>query len=270
MSIHPTAIVDRSAEIDPSADIGAYALVEAGVKIGAHTKIYPHAYISEGTTLGQRCQIHPFAVVGHHPQDLKWDGAPSYAEIGDGTVIREGAQVHRGTTAESTTVVGKRVYIMATGHVGHNCVIGDDVVIANAGLVSGHVHVGDRAFVSGCAVIHQFTRVGELAMLGGGVRVPADVPPFMLVTPDGIVGPNLVGLRRAGFAREERQEIRAAYKILFRSGLRFSDAVAQVAEMVETDPGRRLTEFLRAPSKRGLMRFRSRAAVNRGDAEQVE
>jgi UDP-N-acetylglucosamine acyltransferase len=269
MPIHSTAIVDKHAEIDSSAEVGAYVVVAAGVKIGARTKLYPHAYISEGTTLGQGCQVHPFAVVGHHPQDLKWEGSPSYTVIGDGTVIREGAQVHRGTEPESTTVVGQRVYIMATGHVGHNCVIGDDVVIANAGLVSGHVHIDRRAFVSGCAVIHQFTRIGELAMLGGGVRVPGDVPPFMMVTPEGVVGPNVVGLRRASLSREERQEIRAAYKTLYRSGVPLRDAVARVAEMVKTDPGRRLVEFLEAPSKRGLMRFKGQGH-GPGNAEQAE
>ncbi|MFQ5805754.1 MAG: acyl-ACP--UDP-N-acetylglucosamine O-acyltransferase [Phycisphaerae bacterium] len=269
MPIHPTAIVDKHAEIDPAADIGAYAIVEAGVKIGAGTKIYPHAYISQGTTLGQRCQIHPFAVVGHHPQDLKWGGAPSYTKIGDETTIREGASVHRGTMAESTTVVGKRVYLMSTAHVGHNCVVGDDVILANATLLSGHVHVGNRAFFSGTARIHQFVRVGEMTMIAG-VRVICDVPPFMMVTSDGVVGPNLVGLRRAGLSSEERLEIRAAYKLLFRSGLLFREAVEQVAETVKTDPGRRLVEFLRAPSKRGFTRFKSPGRDAEGDLEQVK
>lgn len=258
MAIHPTAIVDRRAELDPSVEVGAYAVIAADVRVGAGTRIYPHAYISEGTTLGQRCQVHPFAVVGHHPQDLKWQQQPSYTQIGDETIIREGAQVHRGTMPESTTIVGRRVYLMATGHVGHNCVIGDDVIIANAGLVSGHVEIGPRAFVSGCAVIHQFVRIGELAMIGGGVRVSTDVPPFMLVTPDGLAGTNVVGLHRAGFTAQQRQELRQAYKTLFRSGLPFARALAQVAETVQTDAGRRLVEFLRTPSRRGIMRFRGR------------
>ena len=267
MPIHPTAIIDRHAEVDPSADVGAYAIVEPGVKIGAETRLYPHAYVSQGTTLGERCQIHPFAVVGHHPQDLKWEGKPSYTRIGDETVIREGAQVHRGTMPESTTIVGQRVYIMATGHVGHNCVVEDDAIVANAGLLAGHVHLGRRAFVSGCALVHQFTRIGYLAMIGGGVRVSRDVPPFMLVTPDGIAGPNVVGLRRAGFSSPERQEIRIAYQTLYRSGLLLPDAIAQVAETVKTDPGRQLLEFLKAPSKRGLMRFKGGAGA---DSEQAE
>lgn len=270
MPIHPTAIVDASAEVDPSAEIGAYAIVEAGVRIGAETKLYPHAYVSWGATLGRRCQIHPFAVVGHPPQDLKWDGSPSYTEVGDETVIREGASVHRGTIPESITVVGKRVYLMATAHVGHNCVVGDDVILANGAMLGGHVQVGARTFVGGDVPIHQFVRVGELAMLAGGLRAVSDVPPYMMVGRDGLVGPNVVGIRRAGFSREERLEIRAAYRTLFRSGLLFRDAIERVAAEVKTNPGRRLIEFLRSPSKRGIMAFRGRGREAASDVEQAE
>lgn len=256
MPIHPTAIVDKSAEVDPSAEVGAYAIVEAGVKIGAETKLYPHAYVAQGTTLGRRCRIHPFAVVGHHPQDLAWEGAPSYTEIGDETIIREGASVHRGTVPESTTVVGKHVYMMATSHVGHNCVIGDRTILVNGALLSGHVHVGRRAILAGGTAVHQFTRIGELVMISG-VRIPCDVPPFMLVGPAGVLGTNVVGLRRAGFSNEERLEIRRAYKMLYRSKLMFREAIERVAETVRTAPGKRLVEFLRGDSRRGYLGYKS-------------
>jgi UDP-N-acetylglucosamine acyltransferase len=251
--------VDKSAEIDPTASVGAYAIIEAGVKIGAGTRVFAHAYISEGVTIGERCQIHPFAVVGHYPQDIKWDGAPSYTVIGDDTVIREGAQVHRGTEPDSTTRIGSRVYMMANSHVAHNCTIGDDVIIANGALLSGHIKVGPKAFISGNVVIQQFARIGELAMLGGGIRVPNDVPPFMMVVPEGVVGVNLIGLRRAGMSREERQELRNAYKTLYRTERPFKDAVAEVVGSLRTEPGRRLADFLKAPSNRGIMRYRGRA-----------
>jgi UDP-N-acetylglucosamine acyltransferase len=145
---------------------------------------------------------------------------------------------------------------MSIGHVGHNCVLGDEVKVANSGLLSGHVTVGDRAFVSGNVSVHQFVRIGELAMIGGSLRVPSDVPPFMMVGPAGIVGPNVIGLRRAGFSAADRAEIRECHRVLFRLGLSFRDAIARVAEMVRTEPGRRLVEFLRAPSKRGYMTLR--------------
>ncbi len=256
MPIESTACVDKSARIDPAARIGAYAIIEAGVTIGADTRIYPHAYVSEGTSIGQRCQVHPFAVVGHHPQDVKWDGAPSYTVIGDDTVIREGAQVHRGTEPGSTTVIGRHVYLMANAHVAHNCTVGDHVIIANGALLSGHITVGPRAFISGNVVIQQFARIGELAMLGGGTRIPNDVPPFMMVVPEGVVGVNLVGLRRAGMSREQRQELRQAYRLLYRSGKPFRDAVEEVCGFVRTDPGLRLAAFLREPSQRGIMRYK--------------
>ncbi len=268
MTIHPTAIVHKTAEIDPTAEVGAYAVIEAGVQIGPQTRVYPHAYIAGGTRLGRGCQIHPFAVVGHHPQDLAWEGSPSYTVIGDETVIREHATVHRGTVPQSTTVVGKRCYIMSTGHVGHNCVIGDEVKIVNGGLLSGHVQVGDKAFISGGAGVHQFVRIGELAMISGLSRVPKDVPPFMTVAPAGIVGPNVVGLRRAGLTAEERHEIRTCHRVLFCSELHFPEAVERVAKMVRTDPGRRLVEFLQAPSKRGFMRLKRRAGAD-GDSDGV-
>ncbi len=264
MPIHPTAIIDRTAEIDPTAEIGAYAIVEKNVRVGPQTRLYAHAYVAEGTTLGQGCQIHPFAVVGHLPQDLKWEGAPSFTQVGDETVVREHATIHRGTTPSSTTIVGRHCYIMSTGHIGHNCVIGDHVIVANGALLSGHVEAGPRAFVSGNSVVHQFARIGELAMIAGLARVPKDVPPFMLLGPAGVVGPNVVGLRRAGLTSEERQELRQCYRVLYRSGLHFPEAVQRVADMVRTSPGRRLAEFLHAPSKRGFCgpQQRGRAAVD--------
>lgn len=270
MPIHPTAVIDRTAEIDPTAEVGAYAIVEPHVKIGAETRLYPHAYVSSGTTLGRRCQIHPFAVVGHHPQDLKWDGSPSYTTVGDDTVIREGAQVHRGTMPESTTIIGSRVYMMATSHVGHNCVIGDGVIMVNGALASGHVEIGPRAFLSANSMFHQFIRVGELAMISGGSRILQDVPPFMMCGPAGVFQTNVVGLRRAGFTREERLEIRLAYKTLYRSGLPFREAIAQVVAMVKTAPGRRLAAFLQIPAKRGYAAYKGDARTGEDGDEREE
>ena len=258
MAIHPTAIIDKTAEIDQSAEVGAYAVVERNVRIGAETRLYPHTYIAEGTTLGRRCQVHPFAVVGHQPQDTKWPGEPSYLQIGDETVVREHASLHRGTIPGSTTVIGARCYIMSTGHVGHNCVIGDGVTIATGAMLAGHVEVGAGAFISGNAALHQFTRVGELAMIGGNSSLGQDVPPFMLVRfPQVILGPNVIGLRRAGLGAAERLEVRQSYRVLYRSGLPFPKAVDQVAQSVRTDAGRRLVQFLRAPSKRGFLTYRA-------------
>lgn len=268
MPIHPTAIVDPTAEIDPTADIGAYAIIEGDVHIGAETRLYPHAFIARYTTIGRRCRIHPFAVVGHLPQDVKFGGAPSRTCIGDDTIVREHATIHRGTLPESVTSVGHRCFLMAGAHVGHNCTVADDAVLVNGVLLAGHVEVGPGAFVSGNSVIHQFVRIGELAMIGGGLRAASDVPPFLLVGPAGVVGPNVVGLRRAGLSAEERNEIRRAYRILYRSGLPFPKGVEQVAALVQTAPGRRLVEFLRGHSRRGFARLKTpRGEAVAGDGE---
>ncbi len=270
MSIHSTAVIDKTAEVDPTAEIGAYAIVERHVRIGPGVRLYPHAYVSDGTTLGARCQIHPFAVVGHHPQDTKWAGEPSYTEIGEETVVREHASVHRGTMPGSTTYIGRKCYLMATSHVGHNCVVGDEVTIANGSMLGGHIEVGRRAFISGNVVAHQFTRIGELTMIGGSVALAQDVPPFMLVRyPEVVLGTNTVGLRRAGIGARERTELRECYRVLYRQGLPLPQAVERVAEIVQTDVGRRLLDFLRSPSRRGILAYRVWAG-SRGTSEEDE
>lgn len=255
MPIDPRAVVDAKAEVDPSADIGPYAVVEAGVSIGPETKLWPHAFVARGTTLGARVQVHPFATVGHEPQDLAYKGSPTYTTVGDDTIIREHASIHRGTDPETTTVVGARCFIMSTAHIAHNCVLGDDVILVNGVMLAGHVHVGNRAFFGGGTGVHQFARVGELAMLRGNSSVPCDVPPFTMIGPRGVVGLNVIGLRRAGISSDERKELRQAYRDIFRSGHPFRDCLAAVEPRIQTAPGKRFIEFLKAPSKRGMMRF---------------
>jgi UDP-N-acetylglucosamine acyltransferase len=268
MPIHTTAIIDRSAEIDPSAEVGAYAIIEAGVRIASGAVIHPHAFIGRGTSLGERVQVHPFATVGHHPQDLAWQQVPSYTEIGPETIIREGASVHRGTKPESTTRLGRNVFVMACAHVAHNCVVGDEAILVNGVLLAGYVEAGAKAFFGGGVGVHQFARIGELAMIRGHAEVTMDVAPFMMVGPQGVVGPNTVGLRRAGFSPEQRQELRALYHAIFRARGGFRHAVEAAAAQAKTDPGRRLIEFLSAPSRRGFVGYaRGRASRLRGDDE---
>ncbi|MBW7906685.1 MAG: acyl-ACP--UDP-N-acetylglucosamine O-acyltransferase [Phycisphaerae bacterium] len=253
MTIHPTAIVDRRAELDASVEVGAYAIIEADVRIGAGTRIWPHAYVARYTTLGARCQVHPFAVVGHLPQDVKYRDAPSYAEVGDDTVVREHATIHRATEPDSRTIVGARCLLMSTAHVAHNCVVADDVIMANGALLGGHTRVGPRAFLSGNCAVHQFTRVGELAMIGGGAMVVGDVPPFMTVLGRAVVGLNVIGMRRAGVSAAERDELRRAFQTLYRGHYPWRRAVVEVTTRCQTPAGRRLADFLGTPARRGFL-----------------
>jgi UDP-N-acetylglucosamine acyltransferase len=253
MAIHPTAIIDREAEIDPSATIGAYAVIEGRVRVSAGAVVYPHVYISGWVEIGANCQIHPGAVIGHVPQDFHFDGSRSYCRIGEGTIVREHASIHRGTQPESATIVGKNCFIMGYSHIGHNCEVGDNVKIANMSALSGHVTVGQGTFVSGYALIHQFVRIGEYAMIAGGTRLCMDAPPFLTCMGESeCMCVNVIGLRRAGFGKEEIQELRDAYRTLYRGGKTFRAAVEELAGSAKMPASKRLVEFVSTKSKRGI------------------
>ncbi len=253
MPIHPTAIVDRSSQVDETAEIGAYAIVEPGAVIGPGVRLYPHAYVSQGTTLARGVQIHPFAVVGHPPQDLAFKGEPSFTQVGEDTIVREGATIHRGTMPGSTTIVGKRCFLMSNAHVAHNCIVGDDVKMAQAAMLGGHARIGPNVFIGGAGAVHQFVRIGELVMIGGLFRATSDVAPFLMVESGRLAGVNIIGLRRAGVPAEERQEIRDLFRLLWRSGRMFREVLGEAVERARTPRGRQLVAFLQEPSKRGVM-----------------
>ena len=232
MPIHATAIVSKKAELDSSVEVGPNVVIEEHVKIGAGTKIWANAYLTGYTEIGRDNEIHMGAVLGHEPQDLKFDcGCRSYLKIGDRNVFREYCTVHRGTEPESATVIGNECYLMATAHVGHNCVIGNNVIICNCALLAGCVHVGDRAFISGGVVIHQFTHVGRLAMFSGNARVSMDVPPFTLAAERNEVHAlNLVGLKRAKIAPEALAELKKLFKLFYLSGLNGTQALKEASQ----------------------------------------
>jgi UDP-N-acetylglucosamine acyltransferase len=253
MSIHPTAIIDKHAELDASVEVGPYVVIDGPVRIGAGTRIRSHVWLTGWTQIGERCDIFPFAALGGPPQDSHHQGERSYCRIGDRVIIREAVTIHRGTQPESATEIGDDCFITSQCHIGHNCRLGRGVTLIFTAGLSGHVEVGDRAILSGGSVIHQFARIGELAFVAANARVGNDVPPFMICHGEStIVNVNIVGLRRAGFNSEARQELRDAYRMLYRSGLPFRKAVDQLATMVRTDAGQRLVQFLRSESKRGF------------------
>ncbi len=241
--------MNSKAEIDPSVDVGPNVVIEEFVKIGAGTRIWANAYLTGHTEIGRNNQIHMGAVIGHEPQDLKFDRTcQSYLKIGDRNVFREYCTVHRGTEPESATVIGHECYLMAAAHVGHNCVIGNNVIIVNCALLAGHVHVGDSAFISGGAVIHQFTQIGKLAMLSGNARVSMDVPPFTLAAErNEIHALNLVGLRRAKISREALGELKTVFKLFYLSGLNGNQALKEASAdgAFKTAEAREFIEFVR-------------------------
>jgi UDP-N-acetylglucosamine acyltransferase len=253
--VHPTAIVDPGAALGPDAVVGPYCIVGPGVQIGAGTTVGPHAVIQRDTTLGTGCTVGPGAVLGADPQDLKYHGEATSLEIGDETRIREYATLHRGTAATGRTMVGKRCYLMAYVHVAHDCVIEDDVVIANAVQLGGHVHVEANATIGGLTPVHQFVRIGRFAFVGGGSRVPQDVPPFTRAAgnPMRLYGINSLALVRAGFSGELRAGLKHAYRLLFNSNLSLAQAVERLRmESPDVPEVMRLVDFV-VSSQRGVL-----------------
>ncbi len=242
--IHPRA------ELHPTVQVGAYAVIGERVKVGAGTVIGHHAVIDGYTEIGARNQIFPGAAIGLEPQDLKYDGSPSLVKIGDDNLIREYVTINRATGAGEATVIGNRNLLMAYVHVGHNCAIEDRVIISNGTALAGHIRIESRATISGVLGIHQFVQVGRLAMIGGMSRINRDVPPYMLVegNPARVRSLNKVGLQRAGLADAEGgkiiQSLKKAFRILYRSGLSLNEALEQLDLLIDQEPIQHLRQFL--------------------------
>ncbi len=253
--VHPSAVVDPTAELDIDVVVEPFAIVGPRVQVGAGTTIGPRATVYGPTRLGTGCTIGVGAVLGTDPQDLKYRGERSELVIGDETQIREYATVNRGTAESGSTIVGSHCFLMSYAHVAHDCRIGDHVILANAVQMAGHVTIGDHAQVGGLTPIHQFVRIGEHAFVGGGSRVPQDVPPFARTAgnPIRMYGINAIGLRRAGFDADLRGAIGRAFRLLFNSKMPRTEAI----ERVRLESGHlpevvRLLEFI-AKSERGVM-----------------
>jgi UDP-N-acetylglucosamine acyltransferase len=229
--IHPTAVVDRHAELDSSVEVAPLAVIGPKVKIGPRTRVGPHAVIEGDTTIGADNVIFQFASVGAIPQDLKYGGEPTRLVIGDGNQIREFATVHIGTAAGGgVTRLGNRCLLMANSHVAHDVQLGDGCILANSTALAGHVVVEDRVIFGGLSAVHQFTRIGRLAFVSGGAMVTQDVPPYVTVQGDRaeVVGLNTVGLTRAHFDEHAVTRVKGAYKLIFRSKMGLREAVAHV------------------------------------------
>lgn len=254
--IHETAVISPTARIAKDVEIGPYSVIGPNVEIGEGTVIGPHVVIHGWTSIGKNCRIFQFASVGEEPQDLKFKGEKSYTFIGDRTTIREGATVHRATGAECETRIGNDCLLMALTHVAHNCVIGNHVIMSNLASIAGHAIVEDRAVIGGMAGVHQFVKIGRNAMVGGMTRLVQDVVPYTIVAGHHakVKGLNNVGLSRAGVPLEVRHKIKKAYKILYRSNLRLTEAISVIEQ--EVDSCEEVEHFLRflRNAERGICR----------------
>lgn len=258
MSIHSTALVETGADLGAEVEVGAYALIGAEVVIGDHTVIQSHVVIEGAVRLGKQNVIGHGSIIGGPPQDLGFKPeTQSRVEIGNGNVIREHCTIHRGTAEGSATVLGDNNFLMAGVHIGHNCRVGNGVIMANNCLLAGYVRIDDGAFIGGGTTFHQDMHVGRLVMCQGSSAFGKDIPPFLLAAERNFVfGVNLLGLRRAGFSAAQRDEIRRAFKLLYRSGLNTHQALEQADATEFGAEAREFFEFVRDARKRGIVPYR--------------
>jgi UDP-N-acetylglucosamine acyltransferase len=257
VKIHPTAIVSPKAIIADDAIIGPYTVVEDNAVIGPGCSIAANAYICANTSIGAQCTIHMGACLGGEPQDLAYKGACTSLIIGGNNVFREHVTVHRGTEAGTSTIIGNDNYFMCLSHIAHNCRIGNRVVVCNNTLLAGHVEIEDMVFISAACLIHQFVRIGTLAMIGGGVRLNKDFPPYMSTLNDNMVTAyNLIGLKRAGIDAVTREAIKQAHRTLYRQGLNTHHAIDKLGAGPHNAAVDRIMQFIKT-SKRGVCAARS-------------
>lgn len=253
--IHPSALIDARARLGPGVRIGAFSLLGPDVELGADVEVGHHVVLEERVVVGAGSRIGHGSVVGAPPQDFKYKpGTPSGVRIGADTVIREHVTIHRATTEHGWTEIGDHTLVMATSHVAHDCKIGNHVIIINYAGITGHVRVEDGATVGGLSGIHPFARIGAYAYIGGCAKVLQDVPPFIIVdgAPATARSVNVIGLRRGGVGAEDRRQIEAAFRILYRSGLSPRGAVQRIrAELARTPLLTHMAEFIDS-SKLGI------------------
>lgn len=256
VDVHPTALVQRGAELGPGVSIGPYAVIGARVRIGARTTVGAHAVIEGNTQLGADNRVFPFAALGAPPQDLKYRGEDSALIIGDGNIFREFSTAHPGTEGGGMiTRIGNRNLIMNYAHVAHDCRLGDSNIVANGAQLGGHVILEDYVVVGALSGVHQFVRLGESSIVGAGSMVSQDVPRFCNATGDRarLRGLNTVGLRRRGFPAEVQLALKRAYRTMFQAGLKVAEAAARVREQGGGPEVERFVAFIEE-SERGVCR----------------
>jgi UDP-N-acetylglucosamine acyltransferase len=255
--IHPTAVIDPSAELAPDVEVGPYSIVGPHVRIGAGTVLGPHVVVAARTRMGERNRVFQFASLGEIAQDRKYGGEPTTTTIGNDNVFREYCTVHAGTVQDrGDTAIGDHNLFLAYTHVAHDCVVGNRVTFSNNAQIAGHVVIEDWAVLGAFAGVHQFCRVGAHTMLAAYAVVLQDVPPFVTVQgyPAKPHGTNNEGLRRRGFTADDILAVRRAYKVLYREGLTLEEARLRLRTSAQETPVLApLVAFLDATS-RGIVR----------------
>ena len=248
--VHPGAKIAKNVVIEP------FTTIHNNVEIGEGTWIGSNVTIMEGARIGKNCRIFPGAVISAEPQDLKFDGEDTTAEIGDNTTIRECVTINRGTKDRYRTVIGKNCLIQAYSHIAHDCVVGDNCIFSNSSTLAGHVTIGDYVVLAGMVAVHQFCTIGSHSFITGGTLVRKDVPPYIKAArePISYVGINSVGLRRRGYDSEKIKEIQNIYRVLYQKNYNNSQAIDILETEMEATPERdEIIQFVRN-STRGIMK----------------
>src|ERR1700731_3035129 len=256
LQIHPTAIVDPRAEIGAASAVEPYCVIGPDVVLGDNCWLQHHVTLSGPMRAGSRNKFYAYCSIGQQTQDLKYQGEPTYLDIGDENTFREFVTINRSTTSEGKTRVGSRGNFLAYSHIGHDCTVGDEVVFSNNATLAGHVHVGNHAVMGGLTAVHQFCRIGRFAIMGGCSKIVQDVPPFMIAdgNPAEIRGVNLVGLERQGFTPESVKWIKEAFRLIYRSKYNTRQAMEAIRkELPQNEEITQIIEFI-GQSERGIIR----------------
>ncbi|MFI3287278.1 MAG: acyl-ACP--UDP-N-acetylglucosamine O-acyltransferase [Rikenellaceae bacterium] len=259
------AVVHPDAKLGEGVEVAPFAIIEGDVVIGDGTYIGSSAVIKDGAIIGKNCIIETGAIIAGVPQDLKFNGEKTTAEIGDRTTIREYATINRGTAAKGRTIVGSDCLVMAYVHVGHDCIVGDKVILVNRVSLAGEVEIGDWAIVAGHSGIHQFTRIGAHSMIGGLLKLVRDAPPYIKAAHEQVsyIGVNSIGLRRRGFTAEAISEIQDIYRIIFQSNLATRTAVERVeAEFAPSEHRDAILDFIKSSSRGIIKQYQSKLKDN--------
>lgn len=257
MSIHSSAVIDKSAQIADNVEIGPFTIIGPKTIIKSGVKIHGQAVI-EYAEIGANCEIFNFASIGKRPQDMKYQGEETFVSIGSGATVREAVTINRGTAAAGRTVIGKDCLLMSCAHIAHDCIIGDNVIVGYSTGLAGHVEAGDFAIFSGACGVHQFCKIGKHALVSGGAKVVMDIIPYAVAQGDRavLIGLNEEGMKRKSMSAAEIEEVKNAYKTLFMSKLMLKEALDKLRD--GGSPYVKEILLFIENSKRGLVRPQTR------------